>query len=242
MPAPPSRLVLFDIDGTLVTTGGRAGAAIVQALEEVFGIAIPVDGYRFAGKTDPMILIELLERAGVPRAAASGRLAEVFERYLRHLPERLTPEVVRVLPGVRETLEELEVRPDVHVGLLTGNLARGAEVKLRAAGLWGRFGVGAFGSDHAERDRLVAVARARARARFGAEFPGHATVVVGDAPADVRCARAGDARAVAVASGHIGAAELATLNPDALLASLAQPGAVAAILGEGAAADVPGGR
>ena len=235
MPTTLSRLVLFDIDGTLISTGGRAGRAIVRALEQVFGTSVPVDGYQFSGKTDPLILLELLELAGVERSDAERRLDEVYGCYLQLLPGLLPPESVRVLPGVVETLDALATRSDVAVGLLTGNIAQGAEIKLRAAGLWDRFTVGAFGSDDADRDRLVPVARARAAAMFGVAFPGSATVVVGDAPPDVRCARAAGARSVAVASGLIPRGELALLDPDVVLNSLADPGAVAALLGEPAA-------
>jgi len=232
VPNEPSRLVLFDVDGTLISTAGRAGRAIVQSIEKALGIVVPVEGYRFSGKTDPLILLELLELAGIDRVSAAARLDEIFAHYLEILPEVLPPSSVRVLPGVLDVLDALDARPDVVVGLLTGNIAGGAEIKLRAADLWDRFALGAFGSDDGERDRLVPVARARAAARFGREFSGTATVVVGDAPPDVRCARAGGARAVAVATGRISRDELAALEPDVLLDSLAEEGAVAALLGE----------
>lgn len=228
----PTRLVLFDVDGTLISTGGRAGKAIVRAIEQVCGVTVPIDGYRFSGKTDPLILLELLELAGLDRPDAEALLETIYDHYLGTLPEFLPPASVQVLPGVVETLDALEARRDVVVGLLTGNVAGGAEIKLRAADLWDRFAIGAFGSDNTDRNRLVPVARTRAAVRFGHDFPGTATVVVGDAPPDVRCARAGGARAVAVASGLISRQELASLGPDVVLDSLAQGGAVASLLGE----------
>jgi phosphoglycolate phosphatase len=214
-------LALFDIDGTLISTGGRAGRALATALEETFGTAGPHEGFRYSGKTDPQIVVELMGLAGVPRELVERRLGEVFERYLATLEETLGSGCVRVLPGVHELLEHLAARGDTALGLLTGNIAAGAAIKLRAAGLDGRFAVGAYGSDDADRNRLVPVARVRAEQRWGRSFDGLRTVVIGDAEADIRCARAGGARAVAVASGWTTREELGALEPDALLDSLA---------------------
>ena len=225
------RLILFDVDGTMLSTAGRAGAALGLAMRETFGTAGPIEGFRFAGKTDPQIVFELLGAAGLTRAEVGPRLAEVFDRYCLHLGRSLSAENTRPLPGVAALLEQLDRRPDVAVGLLTGNIRRGAAIKLAAAGLDGRFAIGAFGSDDENRDRLVAVARARAREVWRQEFPGARTVVVGDAEADIRCARAGAALAVAVASGSTPHGVLAALAPDVLLASLAVPEALAALVG-----------
>ncbi len=130
-------------------------------------------------------------------------------------------------------LGALAGRGDVAVGLLTGNIRRGAEIKLAAAGLTDRFAVGAFGSDEEDRNRLVPVARARAQEFWGEGFPGTRTVVVGDAQADIRCARAGGAWSVAVASSKTPKAELAALAPDVLLDSLASPEALTALVAAG---------
>ena len=201
-----------------------------MALRETFGTAGPIAGYRFAGKTDPQIIFELTALAGLSRSAVAPRLPEVFERYCARLAATLTSANTRVLPGVREVLAALAARGDIALGLLTGNIRRGAEIKLAAAGLAGRFAMGAFGSDEEDRNRLVPVARARAQALWGDEFPGARTVVIGDAQADIRCARAGAAWAVAVASSKTPKAELAALAPDLLLDSLAAPEAVAALV------------
>ncbi len=225
------RLVLFDIDGTLLTCRGRAGSALVRAMEEVYGARPSVDGYRYSGKTDPQIIHELMAGHGAAFEAVARDLPRVYARYLELLEEALSPAVVQVLPGVRAVLDALAARPEVELGLLTGNLAGGAAVKLRAAGLDGYFAFGAFGSDHADRNCLVPIARSRARAACGEEFPGRRTVVVGDAPADILCARAGEARSVAVASGWTPPAELAELEPDVLLVSLDLPDAAGSILG-----------
>ncbi len=224
------RLILFDVDGTLVSTGGRAGAALGEALQATFGTAGPIATFRFSGKTDPQIVYELTAQAGLPREQVVPRVSEVFERYLSRLREVLRGDAVRVLPGVREALERLSATPGVRLGLLTGNIAPGAAVKLGAAGLARYFAIGAFGSDDEDRNALVAVARRRAAAAWGQEFPGTATVVIGDAEADVLCARAGGARAVAVASGWTARELLAAQRPDALLDTLEGEAALAALL------------
>ncbi len=224
------RLILFDVDGTLLSTNGRAGEAIGAALRETFGTAGPIESFAFAGKTDPQIIYELMAAAGLERSEVAPRLPEVFDRYCGYIAGALTPANTRVLPGVREVLDALASRGDIAVGLLTGNIRRGAEIKLAAAGLLPYFAVGAFGSDDEDRNRLVPVARTRAREHWGEEFPGARTVVVGDAQADIRCARAGAARAVAVASSKTPKCDLAALAPDALLDSLASPAALTALL------------
>ena len=232
MPPTSRRLVLFDIDGTLITCRGRAGDALAQALRATFGTPGPVETYRYSGKTDPQIVHELMAGAGLPREVVTPRLPEVFATYLATLEVTLRG-VATPLAGVRALLDELSRRDDVAVGLLTGNIEPGARIKLREAGLDGYFAIGAFGSDDEIRNHLVPVARARARVHWGDDFPGERTIVVGDAEADVLCARAGGARAVAVASGWTDRAELAALAPDALLDSLELPAALAAILDAG---------
>jgi phosphoglycolate phosphatase len=225
------RLILFDVDGTLLSTDGRAGAALGTAMLETFGTAGPIEHYSFAGKTDPQIVFELLGLAGIPRTEAGPRLGEVFDRYCDHLEQTLSSSNTRALTGVQCLLDNLARRREIAVGLLTGNIRRGAEIKLAAVGLAGGFAVGAFGSDEEDRNRLVAVARARARRRWGEEFSGTRTVVVGDAEADIRCARAGGAIAVGVASGNTPRENLAALAPDVLLDSLASPLALSALTG-----------
>jgi phosphoglycolate phosphatase len=225
------RLILFDVDGTLLSTNGRAGQALGIAMRETFGTAGPIETFLFAGKTDPQIVFELLGDAGIPRPEVQARLPDLFDRYCAHLARALSPSNTRALAGVPDVLDALAARDGVAVGLLTGNIRPGAEVKLRAAGLFGRFVMGAFGSDEEDRNRLVPVARRRAWERWGEEFPGTSTVVVGDAEADIRCARAGGALAVAVATGRTAAESLAALAPDALLESLASPRALSTLLG-----------
>ncbi|MFH1177794.1 MAG: HAD family hydrolase [Acidobacteriota bacterium] len=227
------RLILFDVDGTLISTAGRAGKALTSALLATYGTAGPFERYRYSGKTDPQIVFELLQMAGLQRTEIAPKLVTALERYVVNLETALQPGTVQVLPGARELLADLAARPEIRIGLLTGNIAPGAEIKLKAAGLLGWFEIGAYGSDSENRDALVPVARERALARWGDDFAGTRTVVVGDAPADIRCARAGGARAVAVASGWTPREHLAALAPDAILDDLLLPRSLAALLDGG---------
>lgn len=215
------RLILFDIDGTLLSTGGAAGGPFRHALERVFGTSGPRSGYSFAGRTDPQIARELLALGGVPREVADEKLDQVWEIYLAGLREALRERAVTVLPGVRELLAELEADPAVILGLLTGNLREGARLKLEAGGLaFARFQVGAFGSDHADRPELPAVAIRRAEERFGHRFSGKAVVIIGDTPLDIACGEHLGVRTIAVATGNYRPDELAACGPDRVFETL----------------------
>ncbi len=202
------RLILFDIDGTMLWTDGAGRRAIHRALQDEIGTAGPINSYRFDGKTDPQIVRELLTLAGHPDAEEEARIAAVCRRYLGLLAEELAAaaQATRLFPGVAELLVALEAHEAAGralVGLLTGNLEAGAALKLRAAGLDpARFAVGAFGSDSGRRADLPAVAAARAERRTGRRFAGAEVVIVGDTPEDVACGRPIGARTVAVATGH----------------------------------------
>jgi len=181
------RLILFDIDGTLVR-GGPAKDAFEHAMVETFGTTGDVAGVSFAGKTDPQIARELLTRAGFTRDEIDSRLPELWPRYLGHLEDRLVDRPMEVLSGVEALLDALSPhREEVGLGLLTGNIEGGARLKLDSARLWGRFRMGSFGSDHEERDELPAIALDRARETWGREVAPEAAVVVGDTPRDVAC-------------------------------------------------------
>lgn len=239
-----TRLVLFDIDGTLLS-GGPARDAFLVALVEVFGTAGPIDRWEFSGKTDPQIARELLAEAGIGRGRVERRLPALWGRYLEELEARLPACPTRALPGVADLLARLDGEPGVAAALLTGNLAGGARLKLESAGLGHRFPVGAFGSDHPARNELPAIAVGRAEAHWGRRFAAREVVVVGDTPRDVACGRAHGARTVAVATGHFGVAALEGTGADVVLGSLRETGrAFRAILGSGcgAAAGSPASR
>jgi phosphoglycolate phosphatase-like HAD superfamily hydrolase len=226
------RLVLFDIDGTLLSAGGISARALAEALGEVFGTSGPMAGYDFSGKTDPLIVRELMTAAGFSNEEIGRRMADTLALYRGRLAASLRPEHVTPKPGVGDLLEVLAREPSVTLALLTGNLEPCARLKLAPLGVNDRFGFGAFGSDHEDRHRLPAVAVERAFVATGRRFEGKGIVVVGDSIHDVRCGRSLGVRAVAVASGKTSPETLAGESPDALLADFSDTGAsLEAILG-----------
>jgi len=183
------KLVLFDVDGTLLITGGVASRAFRAALGEVYGIEAPTEDYDFHGRTDPEIARDLLRLAGLAEPAIDEGLDGLWDAYLGRLAAELerADGLIQPLPGVLDLLSALGREDDHVVALLTGNIERGARLKLEAAGLTDWFGFGAYGSDHERRDRLPAVAVRRALERTGIEFRGRDIVIVGDTPLDVAC-------------------------------------------------------
>ena len=231
------KLVLFDIDGTLVWTDGAGRRAIQHALTEVFGSTGPED-YRFDGKTDPQIVRDLMRFAGHGDGHIDDRMQDVFRLYVERLREELRAPAYRprVMPGVFELLEALESHPEIVLGLLTGNLAAGARAKLESVGIDPqRFRVGAYGSDHEERPSLPDVARRRLRDELGIEIVGSDCVIIGDTPADVTCGRAVGARAIGVATGRYSTEELHRHGPAAVFADLSDTAAVVAEILSGGA-------
>ena len=222
------RLVLFDIDGTLLNSGGVGRASMQRALSEVFGS--PGDSsYRYDGKTDKQIVRDVMRLEGHSDEHIDARMSFLIDRYLDGLREGIESRKfhVRPLPGVVEILDALEARDDVVLGLLTGNVEAGARAKLSAAGIDpDRFRVNAFGSDHEHRPRLPAIAQRRFGEALGSEVVGEKVVVIGDTPADIECGRELGARAIGVASGHYSVAELEKHSPYAVFESLRDTGKV----------------
>jgi phosphoglycolate phosphatase-like HAD superfamily hydrolase len=205
------KLVLFDVDGTILQSAGAGRRAIHAALSG-WGIDLAsASGIRFDGKTDPQIVVEILDASGDPAPDDPARIAEVLALYLSHLEHELAApgQRSRLMPGIPELLDRLERDAGVVLGLLTGNIVLGARLKLRAAGLNPeRFRVGAYGSDHRHRGELPAIAVRRAEPHFGRVPQGTEIVIIGDTPADVRCGEGLGVRAVAVATGGYTVAEL----------------------------------
>src|SRR5262245_5077578 len=209
------RLVLFDIDGTLISARGAGRRALRRALDHVFGTAGALDGYDMSGKTDPRILFEVLSAAGLDRAAVTERLDDFFERYAMTLTEEIGDGAhVVTMPGVAEVVRRLAAEEGVVLGLLTGNIEAGARIKLGPTGLLPYFVLGAFGSDDADRRRLPSLAARRAHAHVGYPFRPRDVLVIGDTPHDVDCARHFGAVAVAVATGRFTREQLEREDPD----------------------------
>jgi phosphoglycolate phosphatase-like HAD superfamily hydrolase len=221
------KLVLFDIDGTILWSDGAGRRAMTAALTHVFGAAGPTD-YRYDGKTDPQIVRDLMRLEGHTEEAIEERMAQLIEHYLHGLESELAEGLhTHLFDGIPELLDSLEARNDIVLGLLTGNLRAGAALKLRSAGIdMSRFRIGAFGSDHHHRPELPAIAQRRAREELGLEIPGAAMVVIGDTPADIECGRAIGARAVGVATGRYTVEELWSHSPMAVFPNLADTAAV----------------
>ncbi|MBA2305328.1 MAG: haloacid dehalogenase-like hydrolase [Acidobacteria bacterium] len=209
------KLVLFDIDGTLVLTGGAGLRGMNRALEEVFGHSNGLDGIPVAGRTDRAILADAVRRRG--RALDGPTLADLQQRYVASLAEEMQrPGQGRkaVMPGIPEILNQLHGRDDVLVGLLTGNFEEGARVKLAHFDLWRYFRCGAFGGDAVDRNALVPVAVGRARRCGLPDIADADVIVIGDTPHDVACAHAAGATAVAVATGSSSVDELRTTGAE----------------------------
>ncbi|MGD8494704.1 MAG: HAD hydrolase-like protein [Gemmatimonadales bacterium] len=214
--------LLFDVDGTLADTLGAGKAALAAAMTEVCGETGPVEHYDFHGRTDPEIVRGLLRAAGWPDAEIDPTFAELWPAYLGRLRDELAARAgrARALAGVPALLDRLAGDERFACGLVTGNVEQGARLKLTAIGCADRFTFGAYGSDAEERDLLPAVALARAAERYGTPFDAGRSVVIGDTPADIRCARAAGTRVLAVATGRHRAEELAACGPDAVFADL----------------------
>jgi phosphoglycolate phosphatase-like HAD superfamily hydrolase len=226
-----NKLILWDIDGTLMTTGGVAAAAMRDSMTKLFGAPPPSDRLSYAGKTDSQIILETYP--AITPADLALAVQGFGESYAALLHERraLLEERTKAMPGVPTLLRELV--PHARQGVLTGNMAHIARLKLSLLDLLDLLDLeaSAFGDDHHHRPNLLPIAATRAARRFGRPFAPTEIVVVGDTPNDIACGKAGGARTVAVATGSFTVEQLATYQPDAVLATLSDPGALAAILG-----------
>lgn len=222
------RLVLFDIDGTLLSAGGAGARALRDALVEVYGETGPIGAYSMAGRTDPQIVRELMTAVGMTVEEIEPRFPVLWDAYLRNLRDEVARTRIEALPGVPALLDRVEGGGDpVVLGLLTGNVVEGARMKVDAAGLgFDRFRVGAYGSDHWERPELPAVATRRARELTGVDYAGKEIVIIGDTPFDIACGEHLGVRTIAVATGGHPADELASCGPDYLFHDLADTDAV----------------
>jgi phosphoglycolate phosphatase len=225
------KLILFDIDGTLCLTGGAGARAMTRAFEDTFRIRGAFAGIAMAGRTDQIILRDALAR--VQFAADESILSDFHTRYLDYLRQEILepgkgPKAV--MPGVRELLDHLATRADVFIGLLTGNFAAGARIKLEYFDLWRYFACGAFGDDACERNDLMPIAIRRAQECGAPSVPPRDVIVVGDTPLDVACASSAGARSVAVATGSFTTDRLRAAGADVVFDDLSDTGAFRALL------------
>lgn len=214
-------VILFDIDGTLVLTGGAGGRAMSLAFDDVFGIPNAFTGMIMAGRTDAWLLSSVLEAHRVqPGSAELTRFRSVYFTHLARELERPGP-CKGMMPGVPALLDALAAHDDAYLALLTGNYETSARLKLEYFDLWRYFRCGAFGDDAPDRNQLLPRAMAQIGACGGPAVPASQVVVIGDTPFDVACAAAGGARSIAVATGGHGVEELRAAGADAVFETLA---------------------
>lgn len=211
-------LLLWDIDGTLIASGGAGMRALTRSLQQVFGIEHSLEDIDFAGRTDRWIMRQVFAKCGLPVIEENFSL--YFDGYVAALPGELANPEARVLPGVRAALTAVASRGNIVQGLLTGNMRRGAQVKLQHHGLWDHFAFGAFADDGELRNDLGPHAVRRAAAHAGWEFSPTEVWVIGDTPHDIACGKAIGAKTIGVATGSHSLAALETHRPTALLTDL----------------------
>ena len=207
------RLVLFDIDGTLINSGGAGEKAFARVFANFFGVPNGTEKLRFAGRTDLGILREFfVQNAIEPSPENTARFFDAYIFLLGHMLQNLPG---RVLPGVWPWLHDLHSLPhQPTIGLLTGNVRLGAEIKLRHFHLWEQFATGGFADDSAERNGIAVAAKERGEAVLGRKLHGEEILVIGDTPHDISCGRHIGAKVLAVGTGMFGTKELRTFQPD----------------------------
>lgn len=216
----PMYVFLFDIDGTLIWSGGAGQAALQDAMEKEFGISNP-ETVPVHGLTDRVIASSLFACHGIDDSFDNWR--RFIAAYLRALPKKLPEREGCILPGVSQLLEQLSQRSDVALGLLTGNVPDGARIKLEFYGLYDRFHFGGFGENHHRREDVATEALQAARNHLDGQVDVSRTFVIGDTPNDVRCGRHIEARVVAVSTGKHSNDELCAAEPDLLLEDFSDP-------------------
>ncbi len=214
------RLLLFDIDGTLINSAGAGVQALRDVLHSQFGIADELDGIEVAGRTDAGIVHQILRKQQIePNESNTARF---LNQYVELLANELPRRKGQILPGVRDLLKRLQAKPNIVLALLTGNVKRGAKLKLEHYGLWEFFEFGAYSDDHHDRNELGEFARKRAEEKHGRQFTAADIDVIGDTPHDIACGKAIGARTIAIATGNFSKTELASHAPDRIFENLAE--------------------
>jgi len=218
------RLVLFDIDGTLIHTSGAGEKAFARVFANFFGVADGTEKLKFAGRTDVAILREFFVHNAIEPSLEN--IEQFFEAYVFMLDHMLQNLPGGVHAGVWDWLHDLRTLPEPPaLGLLTGNIRLGAEIKLRRFNLWEQFEIGAFADDSAERNEIAAIAKLRGEALLGEKLNGDQVLIIGDTPLDIACARAIGAKVLAVGTGMYRPRDLLPLQPDWAVEDLQQSSA-----------------
>jgi phosphoglycolate phosphatase-like HAD superfamily hydrolase len=214
------RLLLFDIDGTILLTHGVGRTMLSRAFADVLGRQVAVDGVAFSGRTDPEIALEIAQTNGVEGRECAAIVELVLDRYCQSWTDEWKRVEVEALPGVENLLGRLVEESDVHLALVTGNVETVAYRKLSCIGVDAHFPGGAFGSDHHDRNKLPAIAVERMSALNGARYHPSDVIVIGDTPRDILCGQQIGARTIAVCTGYFGRDELLSAGADFVLDTL----------------------
>jgi len=210
----PKKLVLFDIDGTLLRVRGISRQSLIEALRAVFGTAGTAATHNFAGKLDSVIIKEVMRSAGFSDSDIEKGFGDVKRIYIQNFKQQAQREHIEVMIGIYELMEKLANDPNVILGLLTGNFEESGRHKLALSELNDYFAFGAFADDADTRNALPAIAVQRAFERTGIHFTGKDVVIIGDTEHDVNCAKVLNSKCVAVATGHYTVSQLQSFNPD----------------------------
>lgn len=225
------KLILFDVDGTLIFSKGVAPRLMAEAVAEQVGMPVPWTINDFVGNTDRNIIYTLLNRHGVREAMIEQITNQALESYLKKLEQELKrDDVITILAGVKPLLFALKSDERFALGLLTGNILRGAQLKLAKDDLFSYFPIGAFGDDALKREQLPSFAIQRAEKYYGHFFHKTDIWIVGDSIPDIKCAHANHLKCLAVASGHVKEEELAAYHPSALVKDLQETEKIIQIL------------
>ena len=231
MPGKTKRIILFDIDGTLIGPSQEDHHCFKQAIEDTYGVTGPIDSYDMAGKTDWQIITELMGLAGVPAERIEARRMDAFRAYAQHVELSLSTFRIHLLPGVSNLLDRLADDPRFILGLVTGNVQEIVPHKLRRAGIPPTiFEVGAYGSEHIDRNTLPLLALYRLGQKLGASLQPGQVLIIGDTPRDIACARHAGVKVMSVATGRFDTQTLQRYNPDYLVNNLADTDQVMTIL------------
>lgn len=215
------RLVLFDIDGTLIKTGGAGEKSFGKVCEREFNVSEATKNLNFAGRTDPSIVRDFFGQFGIP--ATAENFTRFFSAYVLWLEKILSTLDGSVLPGVHQLIAAFQAMPHRPLlGLLTGNIKQGAQLKLEHYKLWDRFAMGGFGDDHEDRNQIAVIARDRGAKMLGTPLRGDEILVIGDTPRDVACGKAIDAKVLAVATGTFSTEQLRDCQPHWAVPDLTQ--------------------